>query len=161
MRSRLWSRERLNPTSGGGSSVTRPCCFFGRLGNLVLFIVLLCLFGSLVKPSRGQAVALLPVVQPRLLVAAQAPVHGAANMAGTLALQHPLQYPRQQHPHLRHRQSRRPPFSPARSPTSGTRSPATLGFDGGASPPTSAPASPPSPPPPWPASSILPPGARR
>src|SRR5665213_3682611 len=42
-------------------------------------LLLLCLLGSLFKPSRRQAVASSPVVEPRFLVALQTAIHVAAN----------------------------------------------------------------------------------
>src|SRR5437588_2722154 len=116
--------------------------------------LLLCPFFPLFKASRCQAVALSPVVESCFLVAPQTTLEGTVAVRRALALQHLVQDPGDEPPHLRHRQCRRPDFFPAWSPASGTRSPTARAFDGDANPPKSAPGSRPSPPPPWHASGI-------
>src|SRR5665213_3609048 len=78
--------------------------------------VLLCLLGSLFKPSRRQAVASSPVVEPRFLVALQTAIHVAANPLRTMAVQKAVQQSGDHRLHLRNRQRRGPFLFPARFP---------------------------------------------
>src|SRR5947209_1313156 len=123
------------------------------LGSSLLLVRLYPL-RSLFKPSRRQAVASPPVVEPCLLVAPQTAVHRAAAVRGAVAAQSPAQHSRDQQPHLRHCQRRRLDFFPAWLPASGTRWRSATTFGGDASPPRSAPDSRPGPLPPWHAGGI-------
>src|SRR3954467_3574991 len=123
-----------------------------RAGPMLL--LRLCPLRSLFKPSRRQAVASPPVVEPCLLVAPQPAVYGAAAVPGAVAAQGPVQDPRDQQPHLRHGQRGSPYFFPAWFPALGTRWRSAITFGGDASPPRSAPDSRPGPLPPWHAGGI-------
>src|SRR5262249_42911883 len=114
-----------------------------------IIIVLLYPFGPLFKPPWRQAVASPPVIEPGLLVAPQPAVHRATTVLGAVATQNPVQDPRHQPPHLRHRQRRRPSFFPAWFLGSETRWRPATAFGGDASPPRCGPGSRPGPPPSW------------
>jgi hypothetical protein len=62
-----------------GDRKARTATFMDKL------LVLLCPLVPLLKPSRGQAIALFPVVEPCLLISSQTPVRSAVNMARTIA----------------------------------------------------------------------------
>src|SRR4051794_14825782 len=100
-------------------------------------LVLLCPSRSLIKATRGQALALPPMVQACFLVTPQTAIHGAAQVGRPLTVQQLVQQPCQQQPHLPHRQGGCPDFFPAWSPASGTRWPGTTASDDDASLPTS------------------------
>src|SRR5262249_23620728 len=102
------SDQARHPTEG----ITSP--FGGR------YLILLCPSRPQIKPSGRQPVAPPPVVESRLLLAPQPPVHSAPHPLRSGATQHRAQQHGDHPPHLRHSQRRCPPFSPAWSPASGT-----------------------------------------
>src|SRR5262249_43311661 len=76
------------------------------------------------------------------LVATQTTVRGTAHLPRLIDLEQPIEHPRYQPPQLRKRQRRRPVFSPAWPPASGTRSPPATAPDDDATPPRCVPGSP-------------------
>src|SRR5262249_45171790 len=124
-----WRGTWVQPTGPRGQSCQRFSMAAGGFGG----VMLRCLLRSPVKASRRQAVASPPVVEPRLLVAPQTAVLGAAGVRRPPAVPQALERPGQEDPHLRHTQRGAclfPPWSAA----SGARSPAAPGPDGSASP---------------------------
>src|SRR6516225_10674563 len=93
------------------------------------------------------------MVEAGLFIPPEPTGHGPTDALLAITAQRPPQQPRHTPTHLRDRQRRRVFFSPAASPVSRTRSPATPTPGGGASPPTSAPGRRPAPPHSWPAAS--------
>jgi hypothetical protein len=67
-------------------------------------LILLYLSRLLLETSWWQSLMLTPVVKSRLLVAAQAPIHSAANTCRTITLQQAVQQLGDHPLHLGHRQ---------------------------------------------------------
>ena len=77
---------------------------YGSLRLSYHFLFLLYLSRLLLETSWRQAVMLTPVVKSRLLVAAQTPIHPAANTCRTITFQQPVQQFGDHPLHLWHRQ---------------------------------------------------------